>query len=74
VTSPTELFVTLLFRNIHHFSQAKGTPFVTGSVGQQLHPFEQNRFSEAILHGNADLTNLFLHDSIQACSHEMHFP
>ena len=46
---------------------------MTGSVGQQLHPFEQNRFSEAILHGNADLTNLSLYDSIQACIHEMHF-
>jgi hypothetical protein len=66
VTSPAELFATLLSRNIQYFSQAKDTPFVTGLVGQQLHPFEQNRFSEAILHGNADLTNLSLNDSILA--------
>jgi hypothetical protein len=34
VTSPAKLFATLLSRNIQDLSQAKDTPFVTGSVGQ----------------------------------------
>ena len=48
VTAPTELFQTLLARNISHFAQAKDTPFVAGTLGQQLHPFEQNQFSLCI--------------------------
>jgi hypothetical protein len=74
VTSPAKFFATLLSRNIQDLSQSKDTPFVTDSVGQQLHSFVQNQFSEAILHGNADLTNLSLYDSILACIHEMQFP
>jgi hypothetical protein len=37
VTSPTELFNTLIAWNIKHFSQAKDTLFVTGNLGQYLH-------------------------------------
>ena len=74
VTSPTELFEKLLAQNISHFSQAKDTPFITGSLGQLLHPFEQNQFSESILHGTVDLSNLTLSDSIHACIQEMCFP
>ena len=47
---------------------------MTCNLSILAHPFEQNRFSEAILHGNADLTNLSLNDSTQACIHEMQFP
>ena len=49
------MFQTLLAQNISHFAQAKDTPFVEGTLGQQLHPFEQNQFSESILHGTVDL-------------------
>ena len=45
------MFQTLLAQNISHFAQAKDTPFVAGTLGQQLHPFEQNQFSESILNG-----------------------
>jgi hypothetical protein len=48
VTAPTKMFQTLLAQNISHFAQAKDTPFVAGTLGQQLHPFEQNQFSESI--------------------------
>jgi len=33
VTSPIELFTTLIERNIQHFAQAKDTPFVNGILG-----------------------------------------
>jgi hypothetical protein len=74
VTSPTELFNTLIARNIKHFSQAKDTPFVTGNLGQYLHPFEQNHFSESILKGTVNLAHLPLNTSIHACINEMRFP
>ena len=51
VTAPAELFKTLLAQNVTHLSQTKYTPFVTGPLGQKLHPFEQNQFSESILQG-----------------------
>ena len=70
VTAHAELFQTLLARNISHFAQAKDTPFVEGTLGQQPHPFEQNQFSESILHGTVDLSNLNLSASIHACIHE----
>jgi hypothetical protein len=59
---------------LSHFAQAKDTPFVAGTLGQQLHPFEQNQFSESILNGTADLSNLHLSVSIHDCIHEMCFP
>jgi hypothetical protein len=49
VASPIELFNTLIAWNIKHFAQANDTPFVAGTLGQHLHPFEQNHFSESIL-------------------------
>ena len=74
VTSPTELFNTLIAWNIKHFPQAKDTPFVTGNLGQYLHPFEQNHFSESILQGTVNLAHLPLNASIHACINEMCFP
>ena len=74
VTSPTELFNTLIASNIKHFSQAKYTPFVTGNLAQYLHPFEQNQFSESILQGMVNLAHLSLNASIHACIKEMRFP
>jgi hypothetical protein len=74
VTAPAELFQTLLARNLTRFAQAKDTQFVAGTLGQQLHPFEQNQFSEFILHGTADLSNLNLSASIHDCIHEMCYP
>ena len=74
VTAPAELFKTLLARNVTHFSQAKDTPFVTGPLGQKLHPFEQNQFSESILQGTVNLTGLSLNTAIHACIQEMCFP
>jgi hypothetical protein len=59
---------------LSHFAQAKDTPFVAGTLGQQLHPFEQNQFSESILNGTVDLSNLHLSASIHDCIHEMCFP
>jgi hypothetical protein len=47
---------------------------VAGTLGQQLHPFEQNQFSESILHGTEDLSNLHLSASIHDCMHEMCYP
>ena len=47
---------------------------MAGTLGQQLHPFEQNQFSESILHGTADLSNLNLSAFICDCIHEMCFP
>ena len=47
---------------------------MTGTLGQQLHPFEQNQFSEFILHGTVDLSNLNLSASIHDCIQEMCFP
>jgi hypothetical protein len=74
VTAPAELFKTLLAQNVAHFSQAKDTPLVTGPLGQKLHPFEQNQFSESILQGTINLTGLFLNTAIHACTQEMCFP
>ena len=74
VTAPAELFKTLLARNETHFSQAKETPFVTGPLGQKLHPFEKNQFSESILQGTINLTGLSLSTAINACIQEMCFP
>ena len=74
VTTPAELFQTLLARNISHLAQAKDTPFVAGTLGHQLHPFAQNQFSESILNGTADLSNLHLSASIHDCIQEMCFP
>lgn len=74
VTAPAELFKTLLAQNVTHFSQAKDTPFVTGPLGQKLHPFEQNQFSESILQGTVNLTGLSLNTAIHACIQEMCFP
>jgi hypothetical protein len=74
VTAPTELFQTLLAQNLTHFAQAKDTPFVAGTLGQQLHPFAQDQFSESILHGTVDLSNLHLSASMHDCIHEMCFP
>ena len=74
VTSPTELFNTLIAWNIKHFWQAKDTPFVTGNLGQYLHPFEQNHFSESILKGTVNLAHLPLNASIRAYINEMRFP
>ena len=74
VTAPTELFQTLLARNLTHFAQANDTTFVAGTLGQHLHPFEQNQFSESILNGIVDLSNLNLFASIHACIQEMCFP
>jgi hypothetical protein len=73
VTSLTELFNTPIAWNIKHFSQAKGTPFVTGNLGQYLHPFEQNHFSESILKGTVNLAHLPLNASIRACINDMRF-
>ncbi len=57
ITAPVELFTALLNRNIAHFAQAKDTPFVEGTFGNHLHPFQQNDFSESILNGTTvDLT------------------
>jgi hypothetical protein len=66
VDAPTELFQTLLAQYLSHFAQVKDTPFVAGTLGQQLHPFEQNQFSESILHGTANLSNLNLSALIHA--------
>ena len=74
VTSPSELFNTLITWNIKHFSQAKDTPFVTGDLGQYLHPFKQNHFSESILKGTVNLAHLPLNASICACIDKMCFP
>jgi hypothetical protein len=68
------LFNTLITQHIKHFSQAKDTPFVTGNLGQYLHPFEQKHFSESILKGTVNLAHLPLNDSIHACINEMCFP
>jgi hypothetical protein len=59
---------------LSHFAQAKDTPSVAGTLGQQLHPFEQNQFSESILNGTVDLSNLHLSASIHDCIHEMCYP
>ena len=59
---------------LSHFAQAKDTPVVAGTLGQQLHPFEQNNFSESILHGTVGLSNLNLSATIHACIQEMCFP
>ena len=40
INAPAKLFQALLEQNLTHFAQAKDTPFVTGTLGQQLHPFE----------------------------------
>jgi hypothetical protein len=74
VTAPTELFQTLLAQNLSHFTLTKDTLFVAGTRGQQLHPFEQNQFSESILDGTVDLSNFNLSVSICACMQEMCFP
>ena len=74
VTAPAELFKTLLARNVTHLSQAKDTTFVTGPLGQKLHPFEQNQFSESILQGTINLTGLSLNTAIHACIQEICFP
>ena len=74
VTSPTELFNTLIAQNTKHFSQAKDTPFVTGDLEQYLHPFEQNQFSESILQCTVNLAHLPLNASVRACINEMCFP
>ena len=74
VTAPTEMFQILLAQNISRFAQAKDTPFVTGTLGQQLHPIDQNQFSEPTLHGTVDLSNLNLSASIHDCIHEICFP
>ena len=47
---------------------------MTGSLGQKLHPFEQNQFSESILQGTVNLTGLSLNTAIHACIQEMCFP
>ena len=47
---------------------------MTGPLGQKLHPFEQNQFSESILQGTVNLTGLSLNTAINACIQEMCFP
>ena len=47
---------------------------MAGTLGQQLHPFEQNQFSESILHGTVDLSNLNLSASRHYCIQEKCFP
>ena len=47
---------------------------MTGPLGQKLHPFEQNQFSESILQGMINLTGLSLNTAIHACIQEMCFP
>ena len=47
---------------------------MTGPLGQKLHPFEQNQFSESVLQGTVNLTGLSLNTAIHACIQEMCFP
>jgi hypothetical protein len=60
-------------RNVKHFAQAKSTPFVEGIFGQLLHPFQQNSFSESILSGTIDLSQVDVNDAIKACIREMRY-
>ena len=46
---------------------------MTGPLGQKIHPFEQNQFSQSILQGTINLTGLSLNTAIYACIQEMCF-
>ena len=73
VSSKDSLFSELLKRNQAHFAQAKDTPFVNGIFGQELHPFEQNSFSETILDGSVDLGKFDANEAIKACIKELSY-
>jgi hypothetical protein len=46
-----------------HFSQASHTPFASGPVADRLGPFEFNKYSQQIPHGEFDIDSIT--DNIQ---------
>ena len=57
----------LLNRNMTYSAQAQHTPFVERCFGAVLHPFQYNSFSESILQGQVDLSELSVNSAMQAC-------
>ena len=61
------MFYHLLQQNMTHFAQAWHTLFVEGYFGAVLHPFQYKSFSESILQGQVDLSELSVNSAMQAC-------
>ena len=57
VTNSSELYTAITNQNILYFSQAMGTPGVSGHLGHIIPPFTQNIHSTSVLQGTFDLSD-----------------